>query len=317
MYSTLFDDPGTSSDRMLPRYLAVTPEAIRDVAAAISDPDNRLVLTYLPGSERRRCHAAGRRDGRGRRRRGGGRMTSTVDPHAPRRAGRRRAALIGRAPRVRPGRQSSCPGQWTRRSSWSTSPAVPLISASMVVIGGAVEEPHARAGATVLAARALTEGTDRYDAIALVEAPEQLGASLHAEAGWDALTVGVDVSLRPAGARPWTSWPRCSCARPSRPPKSSGSVMSGSTTCCRPRPTPAGGSRRRSSARSTPPRRPTTGLRAAWRRRGLARTKLSRATYEATLHPSRATLIVGGDLGGQDVVPETEAPVRRLGRRGP
>ena len=45
----------------------------------------------------------------------------------------------------------------------------------------------------VLAARALTEGTARHDAIALTEAAERLGASLHAEAGWDALTVGVDV----------------------------------------------------------------------------------------------------------------------------
>ncbi|MEA2619975.1 MAG: hypothetical protein QOC97_748, partial [Chloroflexota bacterium] len=35
-------------NRMLPRYLAVTPEAIRDVAAAVFRPDNRVVLTYLP-----------------------------------------------------------------------------------------------------------------------------------------------------------------------------------------------------------------------------------------------------------------------------
>jgi hypothetical protein len=33
---------------MLPRYLAVTPEMIRDVAAAVFRPDNRVVLTYLP-----------------------------------------------------------------------------------------------------------------------------------------------------------------------------------------------------------------------------------------------------------------------------
>ena len=33
---------------MLPRYLAVTPEAIREVAADVFRPDNRLVLTYLP-----------------------------------------------------------------------------------------------------------------------------------------------------------------------------------------------------------------------------------------------------------------------------
>ena len=47
MYATLFDDPGLIN-RMLPRYLAVTPEMIRDVAAAVFRPDNRVVLTYLP-----------------------------------------------------------------------------------------------------------------------------------------------------------------------------------------------------------------------------------------------------------------------------
>jgi zinc protease len=47
MYATLFDDPGLVN-RMLPRYLAVTPDAIRDAAAATFRADNRLVLTYLP-----------------------------------------------------------------------------------------------------------------------------------------------------------------------------------------------------------------------------------------------------------------------------
>ena len=47
MYATLFDDPGLINE-MLPRYLAVTPEAILEVAAATFRPDNRLVLTYLP-----------------------------------------------------------------------------------------------------------------------------------------------------------------------------------------------------------------------------------------------------------------------------
>ncbi len=47
MYATLFDDPDLVN-RMLPRYLAVTPEAILEVAAATFRPDNRLVLTYLP-----------------------------------------------------------------------------------------------------------------------------------------------------------------------------------------------------------------------------------------------------------------------------
>jgi predicted Zn-dependent peptidase len=47
MYATLYDDPDLIN-RMLERYLAVTPEAILEVAAATFRPDNRLVLTYLP-----------------------------------------------------------------------------------------------------------------------------------------------------------------------------------------------------------------------------------------------------------------------------
>jgi predicted Zn-dependent peptidase len=47
MFATLFDDPGLI-DTMLARYLAVTPEAIRDVAASVFRADNRAVVTYLP-----------------------------------------------------------------------------------------------------------------------------------------------------------------------------------------------------------------------------------------------------------------------------
>jgi zinc protease len=49
MYATLFDDPDLVN-RMLGRYLAVTPEAIRDTAAAVFRADNRVVLTYIPTS---------------------------------------------------------------------------------------------------------------------------------------------------------------------------------------------------------------------------------------------------------------------------
>jgi predicted Zn-dependent peptidase len=48
-YATLLDDPGMIN-RMLPRYLAVTADQIRDVCAAVFVPDNRLVLTYVPAS---------------------------------------------------------------------------------------------------------------------------------------------------------------------------------------------------------------------------------------------------------------------------
>ncbi len=68
-----------------------------------------------------------------------------------------------------------------------------LVSATLLLRNGAVTEPPEHGGATVLAARALSEGTDRYDAVALTEAAERLGASLHAEANWDAFSAGVDV----------------------------------------------------------------------------------------------------------------------------
>ena len=72
-------------------------------------------------------------------------------------------------------------------------PGRPLISASLIVRRGAAEEPDSAGGATVLMARSLSEGTARYDAIELVEAAERLGASLHAEAGWDATSASVEV----------------------------------------------------------------------------------------------------------------------------
>jgi predicted Zn-dependent peptidase len=48
-YATLLDDPGLIN-RMLPRYLAVTAEQIREVSAGVFVPDNRLVLTYVPAA---------------------------------------------------------------------------------------------------------------------------------------------------------------------------------------------------------------------------------------------------------------------------
>jgi zinc protease len=48
-YATLLDDPGMIN-RMLPRYLAVTAEQVREACAAVFVPDNRLVLTYVPAA---------------------------------------------------------------------------------------------------------------------------------------------------------------------------------------------------------------------------------------------------------------------------
>ncbi len=50
MYATLFDDPGVVNE-MLPRYLAVTAEQIRDACRDVFRVDNQYVLTYLPAAD--------------------------------------------------------------------------------------------------------------------------------------------------------------------------------------------------------------------------------------------------------------------------
>ncbi len=72
-------------------------------------------------------------------------------------------------------------------------PGRELVAASLALRTGAADEPDDLGGATVLTARGLTEGTEIRDAIALTEAAERLGASIHAEAGWDAVSAGLDV----------------------------------------------------------------------------------------------------------------------------
>jgi len=47
MYATLFDDPDLIN-RMLDRYLAVDAAAVLAVSEDVFQPDNRVVLTYLP-----------------------------------------------------------------------------------------------------------------------------------------------------------------------------------------------------------------------------------------------------------------------------
>ena len=72
-------------------------------------------------------------------------------------------------------------------------PGRPLVSASLVLPTGAADEPAERGRRDGPRRPGPDRGTERYDAIALIEASERLGASLHAEAGWDAFSAGVDV----------------------------------------------------------------------------------------------------------------------------
>ncbi len=181
-------------------------------------------------------------------------------------------------------------------------PGRPLATASLVFRAGAADEDEAAGGAKVLAARALTEGTERYDAIALVEAAERLGASLHAEAGWDALSIGVDVPasrLEPAlalveevAARPTFPAPEVERLRDER-----------LNDILQARADP----RRRADeafaaaiyAPDAPYHRPAGGTSDTVER--LDREILLE-TYRAAFDPARLTLIVGGDLGGTDAL---------------
>jgi zinc protease len=193
-------------------------------------------------------------------------------------------------------------------------PGRPLVSASLTLRNGASDEPAAHAGATVMAARALSEGTKRFDAIALVEASERLGASLHADAGWDAMSVGVDV---PA--------PRLEAAlellaemalNPTFPDSEIERLRDERLNdLLQARADP----RRRADEAfadtiyeaSSPYHRPSGGTRETVEQLTPARL---RSAYERGLDPARGALIVGGDLAGIDVAAIAE---RLLGRWGP
>ena len=185
-------------------------------------------------------------------------------------------------------------------------PGRPLISAIVVLPTGAADEPDAVAGAAVLAARALTEGTQRYDAIALNEASERLGASLHAEAGWDATTLGVDVPasrLEPALEllaevllRP--TFPESEVER-LRDERLNDLLQAQADPRRRADETYVG----TIYAHESPYHRPSAGTRETVS--GLTSDVVRRA-YERALDPSRATLVVAGDLAGQDVAAMAE-----------
>ncbi|HVM30918.1 MAG TPA: pitrilysin family protein [Candidatus Limnocylindrales bacterium] len=72
-------------------------------------------------------------------------------------------------------------------------PGRPLLAASLLLPGGGSTEPVEQAGVSVLMSRALTEGTQRLDAIEFIEASERLGAEIHADTTWDASVVSLEV----------------------------------------------------------------------------------------------------------------------------
>ncbi len=162
-------------------------------------------------------------------------------------------------------------------------------------------EPAAQAGATVLAARAMTEGTANHDAVSLIEASERLGAELSADAGWETFAVSVDVPR--SRIAPALALLAEVALQPSFPLRGGGAAARGAAQ----RPAPGAG-------RATPARRaclrgdhlrrwrpPIAGPWAATSRRCRASAGTSLVARHASLmRPSRATLLLVGDLTGID-----------------
>ena len=180
-------------------------------------------------------------------------------------------------------------------------PGRALVSAALVITSGVADEPDDLAGATVLMARALTEGTERYGAIELVEAYERLGASLHAEAGWDATSVSVDVPAERLG--PALELVEEVLANPTFPNSEVERLRDERLNdILQAKADP----RRRAEeafvaelyAASSPYRRPSGGTSATVSRLD---AETLRATLARRFDPARMTLVVGGDLAGTDV----------------
>ncbi len=180
-------------------------------------------------------------------------------------------------------------------------PGRPLVSALLVFRSGAVDEPADAAGATVLAARSLTEGTTAHDAVALIEATERLGASIHADAGWDATTIGVDVPVaRLEPALRLVAEVAMTPTFPARDVERLRDERLNDILQARADP------RRRVEEAfietiydaSSPYHRPSAGTRETVERLD---DGVLRSTYERGADPAGGTLIVAGELGGIDV----------------
>jgi zinc protease len=180
-------------------------------------------------------------------------------------------------------------------------PGRALVSAGVIVPSGAADEPDEYAGATVLMARALTEGTEQHDAVALTEAAERLGASLHADASWDSISVGVDVPADRLAAS--LELVEEVLARPTFPAAEVDRLRDERLNdILQARADP----RRRAEeafvaeiyASTSPYRRPSAGIAESVGRLDAAS---ARAELDRRFDPGRMTLIVGGDLNGIDV----------------
>jgi zinc protease len=178
--------------------------------------------------------------------------------------------------------------------------------------GGGWTEPAEQGGITVLTSRAMPEGTLRRDADEFIEASERLGAEIHAEATWEALTAAMEVPRSHFGAalellsemvfEP--AFPEEEVER-LRDERMNDLLQAWSDP------------RRRAErvfpetifGAGSPYRRPLAGVQTTVRKLDRAAVQ---ARHAALLDPAAATLVVAGDLGGQ---PLADLAEQHLGQR--
>jgi zinc protease len=78
--------------------------------------------------------------------------------------------------------------------------ALPLVTASLVTVGGSAGDAEGRAGTAALTAAVMSEGTRTRSAGELDAAVEALGAALSSTAGWDGSRIGLTVRAGNADA---------------------------------------------------------------------------------------------------------------------
>jgi zinc protease len=71
--------------------------------------------------------------------------------------------------------------------------SLPIVTVLAIVDAGGVAEPAGREGIAELTARALNEGTPKYDGEVLTDYLEQLGTSVGGAAGWDSASLAMTV----------------------------------------------------------------------------------------------------------------------------
>jgi zinc protease len=180
-------------------------------------------------------------------------------------------------------------------------PGRALIAAHLLIPGGGWTEPAEQGGITVLTSRALPEGTLRRDGNQFVEDSERLGAEIHAEATWEALTAGMEVPRSHFGAA--LELMAEMVFEPAFPEEEVDRLREERMNDL----LQAWSDPRRRAERvfpetifgpTSPYRRPLAGVQTTVR--NLTRAQVQ-ARHAGLVNPARATLVVAGDLGGQSL----------------